>query len=226
MFCPECGNQNPDTASFCMKCGYNYSQPTSSVSSSQIPPPRQNAAPKNTQKPVSVLSILLLLGFFGIVAFAGFQIFSLQQSSTSYNQPSYNNFSNTSSQPSYSSQSDTSPQRSEPQSQQIVNQAFSLKAGQFSSYKFTIPNSSGGGTVSGNFVASGGGDDIFVVITNETGLTNIKSGNSYRAYYNSGKVTTDDINVNLAPGTYYIVFSNAHSLLTPKAVNADINIAY
>lgn len=24
MFCPECGNQNPDSAKFCMKCGYQY----------------------------------------------------------------------------------------------------------------------------------------------------------------------------------------------------------
>jgi hypothetical protein len=226
MFCPECGNQNPYTARFCMKCGYDYSQPTSFTSSSQVTPPRQNAAPKNTQKPVSILSIFLLLGFFGIVAFAGFQIYSLQQSSTSYNRPSYDNFSNTTSQPNYSSQSDTSSQTSKSQSHRIVNQAFTLKAGQFMSYKFTIPKSSGGGTVTGNFVASGGGDDIYVVITNETGLTNIKSGNNYRAYYDSGKVTTDDININLGPGTYYIVFSNGHSLLTPKAVNADISVAY
>lgn len=225
MFCPECGNQNPDTASFCMKCGYNYNQPTSFASSSQVSPPSQNVAPKNAQKPVSGLSILLLLGFFGILAFAGFQIFSLQQLSTNYNR-SFSSFSNTSSQQSYSTQPDTSSQVSEPQNHRIVNQAFTLNAGQFSSYKFTIPKSSSGGTVSGNFTASGGSNDIYVVITNETGLTNIKSGNNYKAFYSSGKVMTDDLNVNLSPGTYYVVFSNAHSLMTPKAVNADISVAY
>lgn len=226
MFCPECGNQNPDTARFCMKCGYNYSQPISSVNSSQILPSPNNSATKNAATPTSILSVLLLLGFFGILAFAGFQIFALQQSSTNYDRTSFGNFSNTSTQPNYSSQLDNPPQESEPQSHHIVNQAFSLKAGQFSSYKFTIPKSSGGGMVSGNFVASGGSDDIFVVITNETGLTNIKSGNNFKAYYDSGKVTTEDINVSLAPGTYYIVFSNAHSMLTPKAVNADISFSY
>jgi hypothetical protein len=226
MFCPECGNQNPDAARFCMKCGYNYSQPTYSLNSSQILPSQKNSVTKNTAKSISILSVLLLLGFFGILAFAGFQIFALQQSSTNYKRQSFGNFSNTSSQPNYSSQSDSPPPQSEPQSHRIVNQAFSLKAGQFSSYKFTIPKSSGSGTVSGNFVASGGSDDIFVVITNETGLTNLKSGNNFKAYYDSGKVTTDNINVNLAPGTYYIVFSNAHSMLTPKAVNADINFSY
>jgi hypothetical protein len=127
--------------------------------------------------------------------------------------------------PNSSQSSSPTFSNSQAQSQHIVNQAFSLKAGEFSSYKFTIQNS-GGGRVVGNFVASGGGDDIFVVITNESGLTNIKSGNNYKAYYDSGKVSADDIDVNLSPGTYYIVFSNAHSMLTPKAVNADISVEY
>lgn len=225
MFCPKCGNQNPDTASFCIKCGYNYNQPTSFATASKVAPPRQSAAPTNSKKPVFISGILLLLCFVGLITLVGFQFLQHQQPSTNYNRSS-GNFSNTSSQPNYSSQTDDSSQASEPQSHQIVNQAFSLKAGQVSSYKFTIPKSSGGGTVSGNFVASGGGDDIVVVITNETGLTNLKSENNFKAYYDSGKVTTDDIDVNLSPGTYYIVFSNAHSMLTPKAVNADISVSY
>ncbi|MEK7722924.1 MAG: emp24/gp25L/p24 family protein, partial [Acidobacteriota bacterium] len=126
----------------------------------------------------------------------------------------------------YTSQSDTSPQKLEPQNHQIVSQAFSLKAGEFMSYKFTIPKNSGSGTVSGNFVATGGSNDIYVVVTNEAGVTNIKSGNNYKSYYNSGKVTTDNLNISLSPGTYYIVFSNIHSMMTPKAVNADINVVY
>lgn len=231
MFCPNCGNQNPDSARFCMQCAYNFAQPTSFKSSPQVSLPRQNVTPQNTKKTVSSLSNLLLLGFFGIftvvgvIAFLDSQFPQHQQSSTSYNQPTNITYSNTSS-PEYSSQPDTSTQGSEPQSYQIVSQAFTLKAGEFRYYKFTIPKSSGSGLVSGNFIASGGADDIYVVIINETGFTNFKSGNDYKAYYTSGKVTTDDIEINLASGTYYIVFSNAYSILTPKAVNADINVEY
>jgi len=269
MFCPECGNQNPDTAKFCIKCGYNYSHLSSSVSSPppQLPlPQRTSAKTSNNSLPiVAVIVSVLLLGVFGVVAFVVFQAWSDQQagrtaqSNTATTNSNYYTFSNTSdgmmnsgyntsSNKSYSSgnlkpkaqrevvetvepvRNDVSSQDSEPQmqaqAQSIVSEAFSLKGGQYMSYKFTIPESSGGGTVVGNFVASGGSDDIFVVITNESGLTNIKSGNSYKAYYDSGKVSADDINVNLSPGTYYIVFSNAHSLMTPKAVNANVSVEY
>jgi len=107
-----------------------------------------------------------------------------------------------------------------------VSQAFTVDAGQMRSFQFTIPSSAGTGTVVGNFSASGGNNDIYALITNETGLTNIKNKNAPKVYYESGKVTTDDINVTLSPGTYYIVFSNAQALMTPKAINADISVTY
>ncbi|HEX8564644.1 MAG TPA: emp24/gp25L/p24 family protein [Pyrinomonadaceae bacterium] len=192
-------------------------------------PETSSAAPATPrQNSNSAARILLLLIVLGLVGFGAFQVVS-HQAQTNYNYPSYSSGgSNSSLSASYSPTraGDSSKSAAEPQSHRIVNEAFTLKAGEFASYKFTIPKSSSGGTVTGNFTASGGSNDIFVVITNQAGVTNIKNGNSYKAYYDSGKVTTDDINLNLAPGTYYIVFSNIHSLMTPKAVNADVSVEF
>jgi hypothetical protein len=42
MFCPQCGHQNPDSAKFCMGCGFSYS---GSSSETQPVTPRLNAEP-------------------------------------------------------------------------------------------------------------------------------------------------------------------------------------
>jgi hypothetical protein len=44
----------------------------------------------------------------------------------------------------------------------------------------------------------------------------------------TGRVTQESLNVSLPPnpGKYLLVFSNKFSLLTPKAVQADITLAY
>lgn len=244
MFCPECGNQNPDTAKFCIKCGYNYSQtpnaassaetirqverlvetPASSASNTQTFQSSPNLTPKSLNKKsiAPVISLIVGVAIIGVVTFF-FVARGMQPSYTNINTKALANSPtvNTTT-PSYSSQ-DSQP---EAQSYQIVDEAFTVNARQMNYYEFTIPKNSGGGTVSGSFTASGGSDDIYVLVTNKTGLTNLKSGNNPKVFYDSGKVTTDEINVDLAPGIYYIVFSNLHSMMTPKAVNADVSVTY
>ncbi|MGZ5435132.1 MAG: zinc-ribbon domain-containing protein [Pyrinomonadaceae bacterium] len=214
MFCPDCGNQNPDTATFCMGCGHKFSStPTSHTTFAQ-------PAPKKSNTGIYIFVIVLVLGLFAIIAIvlggAAFYGLNSSRSDTAS--------SNSSSRPNYSEAN--RPQYREPIKYEIVNRAITLAARQISWYKFSIPDTVSTAKVAGTFTASGGSNDIFVVITDEAGLTNLRNGNQYRAYYDSGKITTDNINLTIPPGTYYVVFSNAHALMTPKAINANIYAEY
>jgi len=65
-------------------------------------------------------------------------------------------------------------------------------------------------------------------VLTEDGLTNCQNGHSATPLYNSGRVTQDSVNIALPSdaGTYYLVFSNKFSLLTPKAVQTNITLTY
>ena len=81
--------------------------------------------------------------------------------------------------------------------------------------------------VVGKFRASGGsGNDVEVFITDDNGLTNFRNHHGMTVWYNSQKVTVGDIKVSLSRGTYYLVFSNAFSALSNKAVQAQIQMVY
>jgi hypothetical protein len=242
MFCPECGNQNPDTAKFCIKCGYQYAQ----TSNSQIPnnpPPKVEPNSYSSQLPYSstqhsqttsrplssgkqaalgasaIISLgLIVLIVGGIIAFIVYE----------QHQRSRNSYSSSSTS---SSSLDSFSQSSVPQirqgSQRLGDQAFTVGPRQTYYVKFTIPENWRNAVVVGSFSASGGdGNDVQVFITDEKGYTNIKNGHAGRVWYDSGKVTTDSINTKLGSGTYYLVFSNSFSLITNKAVNADIQLQY
>jgi hypothetical protein len=78
--------------------------------------------------------------------------------------------------------------------------------------------------VAGMFRAQGGrGNDIRVIIVDGMGLENLNNHNQFRAYYDSGKVTVANIDVQLGPGTFYMVFDNSFSLLTNKLVTLSLN---
>src|SRR6266568_8500400 len=75
-------------------------------------------------------------------------------------------------------------------------------------------------SVIGHFTASGGtGNDIRCFVVDEDGFANIKNGHPARTYYNSDQVTQAQIQGVLPnrPGTYYLVFDNRYSVITPKA---------
>lgn len=222
MFCPECGHQNPDNAKFCIKCGYNYGQSLndtfpSSLTKTALPYP--DIAIKYPKRKRSTVAMFFLLFWVSVLVFA------IYKASATFNLASKSDSSNSYTGNTYSNSASQSSER-QAQSQRIINEAFTLSSGEIASYKFTIPESLGTATVVGTFNATGGSDDIYVFIMNETGLRNFKNGNDPKVYYESGRVTTDDIKVSLSPGTYYIVFSNKNSILTPKAVKADISLEY
>lgn len=111
----------------------------------------------------------------------------------------------------------------------ITNGALTIGAGAFSWYSFVIPQGTTTPSVTGRFIASGGaGNDVQVYILDDDGFVNFKNGHEARAYYNSGRVTQAAIGAELPnlPATYYLVFDNRFSAITPKAVNVNASLNY
>jgi hypothetical protein len=83
--------------------------------------------------------------------------------------------------------------------------------------------------VNGHFAASGGmGNDIIVYVLDGDDCANIKNGHPARTYYNSEKITQASIGTVLpnVPATYYLLFDDRFSLITPKAVQVTATLNY
>jgi hypothetical protein len=95
-------------------------------------------------------------------------------------------------------------------------------------YRITITPEMVEPVVTGSFNASGGtGNDITAVIADETNYTNWINGHQARVFWGTpGKQTTGNFEVRLAPGMYYLVFSNKFSAFTDKQVFLDVDLNY
>lgn len=115
-----------------------------------------------------------------------------------------------------------SPSRLVTRSQPLVPSTFSVAARNAYSTQFNVPSSE---RVSGTFRASGGsGNDIQVFIVDAENYRLVESGEPFRSFYNSGKVSTGSIDIQLPQGTFYVVFNNKFSFLTNKAISAEISL--
>lgn len=83
-------------------------------------------------------------------------------------------------------------------------------------------------TIEGRVTAIGGtGNDIVVLVLSETDYINWKNNHSVSAIYSSGQVTVAELAVPLSKaGTYYVVFSNLFSGITPKTVTGRIDLKW
>ncbi len=82
----------------------------------------------------------------------------------------------------------------------------------------------------GHFAATGGsGNDIIVSVMSEEGFINSQNRHGNDALWETeGKVTVGDIDLSLPNGaaTYYLIFTNTFSLLSPKAVQQNVTLTY
>jgi hypothetical protein len=107
----------------------------------------------------------------------------------------------------------------------IVNTAFTVKAGDAKYWNCHV--GSDGANVVGRFRAEGGsGNDITCLILDADSFENWRNGHRVRTYYNSEKITVANINVNLPQGEYVLVFDNTYSVLTNKAVTANVEMTW
>jgi len=103
----------------------------------------------------------------------------------------------------------------------IVDDTVAVAPRSYYQVPFTVSRVS---AVEGRFEAQGGrGNDISVFITDEDGFTNFKNGHQFNGYYGSGKVTVGEIKTTVPAGTFYVILSNQHSLISNKVVHLTIH---
>ena len=113
-------------------------------------------------------------------------------------------------------------------SQGVLGGSFIVEPGKYKSVTVAVTAAMQNPSVEGNFTASGGNNDIEVLVLEESQYMNWQNGHKFDATYSSGRVTAGKLNVQLpqGPGTYYVVFSNRFSYITNKAVIADVKLQY
>jgi hypothetical protein len=110
----------------------------------------------------------------------------------------------------------------------VVSGAFIVEPRTFKPFKITLTPGMSNARVEGSFTASGARNDIEVTLLNELQYANWQSRQKFDAAYVSGRVTSAKIAITLpaGPGTYYMVFSNRFSIISNKAVTADVQLVY
>jgi hypothetical protein len=112
--------------------------------------------------------------------------------------------------------------------ERIVSGQVTVGAGKIVFYKIPIQNMHDA-RVTGHFVAYGGsGNDIGTFIAEEKEFGEWLDGRPSKVRYQSGRVTTGDIDVKLPllNATYYLCFNNKFSVLSAKTVDADVTLSY
>lgn len=109
-----------------------------------------------------------------------------------------------------------------------VDAAFAVPKLHHKDYRFTIPAGATDAVLQGHFAATGGArNDIEVWVMNDDTFVNWQNRHSVTPIYSSGRVTQGTLNVPLPEsGTYYLVFNNQFSLISPKAVEDNLTLTY
>ena len=110
----------------------------------------------------------------------------------------------------------------------IVTGSFVVGPRTFTPYKFVVTTGMTKPRLEGTFSAQGARNDIEVTVLNEAQYTNWQNRDRFSAMYESGRVTDTKVNLELpeTPATYYVVFSNRFSLMSNKAVTANVQLCY
>lgn len=198
MYCPSCGKTIPDESAFCLQCG----RPVA---------PAGGQAKRTNRLEIAWKVFVALVIIFGA-------IFILRYVSAHYSPPGSSN------QASAIMRMPLTPHRVT-----IGTGALTVAADGFMYYTLSVPSNATQVNIQGRFSATGGsGSDIEVYVLDQDEFINWRNGHPVRTFYNSGKVTVGTVNVTLpsGAGSYYLVFDNGFSLLTPKAVQEDITMTY
>lgn len=113
-----------------------------------------------------------------------------------------------------------------PRSANLTNGTVTVQANSWVSLPVTITRGMAQAMLTGSFTARGGsGNDIKVLVMDETAYVNWSNGHSVSVYYTSGQMTTGSFSVNLRNvGNYVIVYDNSFSLLSTKYVSTRVDL--
>jgi len=100
--------------------------------------------------------------------------------------------------------------------QTIVDDTYKVNSNSYSCVPFTLQCTA---TVQGGFIVNAAlGNDIIVFIVDENNFKEFEKGNNASTYYNINKVESDNFDVTLSNGKYYIIMSNEYSTFSTKTV--------
>jgi hypothetical protein len=111
-----------------------------------------------------------------------------------------------------------------PTLESVVSGSFDVDARSFKPFKVVVAAGAMNPQIEGTFSATGRNNDIEVLLLEETQFLNWQNRHKFTAAYDSGRVTADKIKMVLPPepATYYMIFSNRFSLISKKAVAAEV----
>ncbi|HZQ17074.1 MAG TPA: zinc ribbon domain-containing protein [Terriglobales bacterium] len=206
MFCSKCGNSLSDGAQFCSKCGNTVG--VSVGGGAAAAPARIQVQPKKgaiRAWHVIVLFLLLIAALTMYVKVTTHQELP-QMRQTQMVQPQFKRHTLT-----------------------FGSGALTVGQGRSTYFKMVVPADATEVQLQGHFTASGGsGNDIIVQAMNEDEFINWQNHHGQDTLWDSDKVTVGDMKLSLpnGAGTYYLLFNNSFSLITPKAVQHNIGLTY
>jgi hypothetical protein len=106
----------------------------------------------------------------------------------------------------------------------VVTGSFEVAARGFKPFKVVVAAGAMHPQIEGTFSATGRNNDIEVLLLEESQYLNWQNRHKFTAAYDSGRVTADKFKMALPPepATYYMIFSNRFSLISTKAVAAEV----
>jgi len=109
-----------------------------------------------------------------------------------------------------------------------IDTAFTVPQLRHKAYRFALPADAKDAALQGHFTATGGAhNDIEVWLMNDDGFVNWQNRHPMTPIYNSGRVTQGTLNISFSQsGTYYLVFNNQFSMISPKAVQDNLTLTY
>ncbi|HZY46776.1 MAG TPA: hypothetical protein VFE96_03160 [Candidatus Bathyarchaeia archaeon] len=115
-----------------------------------------------------------------------------------------------------------------PHTGNIVNGLITVRPGTYNYYQFTVPVGATSTALGGSFSVSGGtGNNIEVLVMDQSNYNNWKSGYQASKFYDSGQVTSGTLTASLPTGgVYYLVYSNIFSSSTTKSVQTTAYLYY
>lgn len=177
------------------------------------------ASPKHSLDMWVIVSAFAAIGCFALVMLGVFIAGNMRLESSSSVSSVANRYANTANAAVLPNER---PPEANPTTDDVFTSSLGINAGQFWRIPFTVANPQGGRLV-GSFTADGGGnDDIECFVINESEYLNFKNNNQYRVFYESGRVTTSEIDLRLRPGRYFLIFSNRWAVFTAKTVAGNI----
>jgi hypothetical protein len=199
--CPECNSDISDQAPACPKCGFPIKNADIQDASDNSTTSNKILKPKKKSrlKPLLLILICLVIVYYSLPLFIGH---------------------------SSGTVSDVlRPKRDIP----LLNGSIVVEAAGYKYYNFSINQNWRNISLTGSFQASGGsGNDIRVLVMTNNDFKNYTNGHKASSYYNSGKLTASNVNINLPSQAddYVLVFDNAFSLISDKTVTGNITLSY